>query len=186
MKTWRLHACVSFIYCVAGSLAPARGQDDARRAFDPSLSLEETVAWLGRQLTHQTSAASPDGKFVRRSVGSLAKSKGCRLSYTSVLQRDWFDSTSTVRQEREVWALALSGLDPETVVALPQGQIRFAAADSSPDAILVTIFRNEKFLTSGRREHGYFSLPVKAPAAEVVAGLRHAIGLCRQKEREAV
>ncbi len=184
MKSQRLLLTYTVrIFCVVGCVALAQGQG-RNLTFNSAMSLEETLAWLSKQLTYQHSVASPDSKYVRRLGGNLGKAKGCKLSYTSTIRTDGGDSASPGYEIREVWALDLSGLDPTKVMTDKSSQVvHFSAVDSSPDAIRSTVFRNEKVSASGKKGAGYFQVPEKVSTVEVAAGLKHAIELCRQKEQ---
>ncbi len=182
MKSRRLFLSCAFCICVAGAASSARGQGTA---FDPKMSLEETLAWLGKHLTHQDSVASTDGKYIK-SVGiSLVKAKGCTLSYSITRETEALDRVSPVSsgyQVRERWVLDLSALNP-TMIGADSGRVHFMAAAWSHDAIRTTIFRNEKFSGYTQKKSGYLSVPEKVAPEEVAAGLRHAIELCRQRKQ---
>lgn len=191
--------CSACLLCAAGlaSRAPAQkdGGQDAGRAFDPGMSLEETVAWLGRQLTHVTRVRSADGKYVRRVETRLVKAKGCTLSYSITSD---FDSgsavgsadvaASNVSQTRELWTLDLSGLAPETVrVAEVPGverRVWFGAAEASRNAIKTSVFRNERLSsTHNNRNFGHFYVRDEPALPQAAAALSHAAQLCREKKQ---
>ena len=173
---------VACAVCAAWAVAPARAQS---APFDPKMSLEETLAWLGKQITRWRSTASPDGKYVRREGLGSVKAKGCSLGYIVTREtesRDPVTPTSPTYQTREVWSLDLSRLDPESIRAR-DAHVRFTAAPDARNAIRVTVFGQAR--PSGSANDNWVSLAVRdgADAGEVAAGLKHAVELCRQRKQ---
>ena len=184
MKSRRVLLLCSLCFLwVAGAFSFAHGQD-RDQAFDPVMSLEETMDWLGKQLTHQHSVVSPDGKSVWQRGTRLVKAKGCTLSYWATIQTDGLEPVSPSYQRRELWVLDLSDLDPETILSGASGRVSFTAAASARDAIRTSVFRNETSLSAySNKRWGYFSVREKVATEDVAAGLRHAVELCRQRRQ---
>ena len=155
--------CNVCLLCVAGIFSSARGQSGGQ-AFNPGMSLEETVTWLGKQLTHQKTVVSRDGKSQWHRGTSLVKAKGCTLSYWSTLETEdtqTWDAVSPGSQTRELWVLNLSGLDPDKIRVGASNRIRFEAAASSRYAIRTTLFKplfhNDRDVSEySNKRSGYF------------------------------
>jgi hypothetical protein len=177
-----LVSCAVCILCVAGAGPSARSQGTA---FDPKMTLEQTLAWLGKQLTHQQSVISHDKKFINTDGISLVKAKGCTLSYIITQEKEELNPVSPVSpgyQLRERWVLDLSALDPERIMAAQPGRVHFAAANSSREAIRTTVLYSAAPTVYGNKKWGAFSVGEKVAAEDVAAGLRHAVKLCRQSK----
>lgn len=170
-------------------MLPARAQNK-EQVFNPPMSLEQTLVWLNKQLTHVKTVTSNDGKTVRRLETRLVKAKECTLSYSSASESDaGIDPTSASSELRELWTLNLSGLDPTgiNVVASThgtEGRVLFKAADTSRNTIRTSTFKNDRLLTTrNNRSFGYFSVRDEKMLTEVAEGLRHAVELCRQRKQ---
>ncbi len=175
--------CLSFL-CVLGAFSFAHGQG-RDQAFDSAMSLEETMTWLGKQLTQQHSAVSPDGKYVWNRGTRLIKAKGCTLSYWSTTETDGLDPVSAGYGTRELWTLNLSGLDPARFNGSPSGQVWFWAVGDTRNAIRKSIFNRadklEAVTVNGAMGHFWVRTP--ADSEKVAAGLKHAVELCRQRKQ---
>ncbi len=148
------------------------------------MSLEQTVAWLGKHLTDQHSVVSPDGKSVWSRGVRLVKAKGCTLSYWTTLQTDGSDPVTPGSQVRELWTLDLSSLDADSILASMSDQVRFEAAASSRNAIRTTVFHKETSLSSySNKKWGYLPVSSKVTAEDLAAGLKHCVELCRQRKQ---
>jgi hypothetical protein len=180
--------CSVCIICVAGLVPHAHAQSKDE-AFDPSLSLEQTVAWLGQQLTHVASVASSDGKYVRRLETRLVKAKECTLSYSITTESESrVAAEASISQVREIWTLDLSGLDPASVnvVGTPgvEQRVWFRAAPGSRNAIRTSRLQNQLYSTTiSNRAFGHFSVRDEKLLAKTAAGLSHAVHLCRQSKQ---
>jgi hypothetical protein len=184
--------CAVCVLCAAGLAPPARAQVKTD-VFDPSMNLEETVDWLGRQLTHVTNVATTNafnGRFVRRLETRLVRAKGCSLSYsfTSDSENYATDSAAAVKETREIWTLDLTGLDPSRInviaVAGREKAIWFYASPESRNAIRTSEFREDKFsATHFNRPYGRFSVRDEAVLPDAARAFGHAVELCRQQKR---
>ncbi len=174
--------CLSFL-CVLGAFSFSHGQR-RDQAFDPGMSLEETMAWLGKQLTQQHSSVSYDGQSVRNRGTRLVQAKGCTLTYWSMIEMEGLDPVSPSYRVRELWTLNLSGLDAARINAQPNGRVWFWALGDSRNAIRKSNFNREDRLNSVTLSAamGNFWVRDAAHAEEVAAALKHAVDLCRQRK----
>jgi hypothetical protein len=78
MKSRRILLSLCFYFFgVAGALSFGRGQD-RDQAFEPAMSLEETMTWLGKQLTQQHRVVSPTASPFGTVARDLSKRRGVR------------------------------------------------------------------------------------------------------------
>lgn len=195
MKSINLRSrVISFVVCVLCLLSAAvsggASAQDKRKDFDPAMSLEETVAWLGKQLNHSWTENSDTVGVTRRLSTRGVKAKGCTLSYLSVTQTEGYTTAAAdpfVNETRELWAVDLSGLDPWRVNPMARGRVFFGAANTDRDVISTSVFRalnsQPVHLTARRnRRSGYFMVDEKQ-TAQVAEALRHAVVLCRERRK---
>lgn len=178
-KVWPL--CALWLACAACVVNSARAQDKGK-AFDPSMSLEETVAWLGKQLNHSWTQTSAGGRLRRHTLTKVVKAEGCTLSYVSETQSDSGvgEPVNAADQVRELWTVDLSGLDPWMIRSAPQGRVLFTSAGTKRDVIRTSAFNSQPSRTARHnRRTGALTVDEKI-AAEVAAGLKHAAELCRK------
>jgi hypothetical protein len=169
------------VLSVVVDLRPAQGQTKAK-AFDQAMSLDETMAWLGKQLTLQRSFAPSIGSSAWTRSTRLIKAKGCTLSFWSTIETDGLEPASPGYVSRELWTLNLAGLDPARIRGLGVGQVWFWAEGNVYNAIRTNIFNRDLRLLGvrGNRAMGHFWVRDERDAIEVSTGLRHAVDLCRQ------
>lgn len=187
--TFRAHAALALLLTLLFTLplAPAAAQR-GETPFDPSMTLEQTVKWVGRQLTH-TRRLMTDSGYTRRYETSLVRARGCELSYWKTNEAERAETAVTSLGMRELWKLDLSGLDPARVRALPAGRgyeatVRFNSDGTTRDAIRVITYHGDSIIsTRSNAKYGQFSVRDEKALDEVAAGLRHAVVLCRQGRR---
>ena len=181
MKPSKLLAlCALCALWAAGGAEVARAQS-REKAFDPSMSLEETMAWLGGQLNQTRTEVFGNGQHRRQLRTQFISAEGCALSYWSTSATELADPTLT-SQTRELWTVDLSGLDPRMVRAMTAGRVHFTTAGEKQDVIRTSVFHNQKSgMAHHNRQRGSIMVGDKK-AAEVAEGLRHAVGLCRQRQ----
>jgi hypothetical protein len=181
--------CSALALCAAGAVSPGRAQD--KDWFDAGTSLEQTVAWLGRQLTHVRRVASANGKYVRRYETRQVKAKGCTLIYTTSTQTDnaSLDTATGATEYREVWHLDLSGLDPSRIsvvdsVAGAEKVVWFRSAPGARNAIRSSAYHNDMLrATYSNKRFGKFSVRDERLLPQVAAALAHAVELCRERKQ---
>ena len=181
MRPWKLVAlCALCVLWAAGGAEFARAQDKGK-AFDPAMSLEETLAWLGGQLNQTRTEVFGNGQHRRQLRTQFVSAKGCALSYWSTSATELADPTLT-SQTRELWTVDLSGLDPRMVRAMTAGRVYFTTAGTKQDVIRTSVFHNQQSgMARHNRQRGSIMVGDKK-AAEVAEGLRHAVELCRQQQ----
>jgi hypothetical protein len=181
----RIRLCALLcLFCGAAMVSSARAQDRSR-SFDTAMSLGETISWLEKRLSLVRRVASSDSRYVRRVETRVVRAKDCSLSYTSEVEtNNSSEPLSPGSQTRELWTLDLRGLNPWSVGEMGDGEVWFAASDNARNAIATSIFSGDRLRARyGNRKVGKFWARDVADAQEVAAGLRHAIELCREKER---
>lgn len=176
---------VLFLLLALGLACAARAQEK-RETFDPSMSVGETVAWLGRQLGGSRKVASADGRFRQHVTVRVVEAKGCSLSYVSESQSESSgisDPTAAGARVRELWTIDLAGLDPEMVRPAGPARVLFNADGAKQDAIRTNVFREQsgadQLTVRGNRRASFFVVADKK-AEEVAEALRHAVALCRR------
>ena len=175
--------CVCFL-CVLGVFSFAQGQG-RDQAFNPAMSLEETMTWLGKQLTQQQSNVSSNGQSVWNRGTQFVQAKGCTLTYWSTIETDGLDPVSPGYKVRELWTLNLSGLDPARINAQPNGRVWFWAMGDTRNAIRKSNFNRQDRLDSVtyNAAMGNFWVGDKVKAESVASALKHAVDLCRARKQ---
>lgn len=171
---------LSFL-CLTLSLQNATGQTKTK-PFDPAMTLEETMTWLGKRLKLERSFVPSSNHSAWNRGTHLIKAKGCTLSFWSTTQTEGLEPGSVGYGSRELWTLNLAGLDPARVRGLPQGQVWFWAVGDEYNSIRTSIFNRENRLQAvrGNRAMGYFWVRDERDAIEVATALSHAVESCRQ------
>ena len=164
------------------SLVHGQGRD---QSFNLSMSLEETMVWLGKQLKQQRSEVSHDGRYVWSRGTRLIEAKGCTLSYWSTIETDGLEPVSPGYRVRELWTLDLGGLDPARINAQPNGRVWFWAMGDTRNAIRKSNFNREDRLNSAtyNAAMGNFWVRDKVKAESVASALKHAVDLCRVRKQ---